>query len=289
MISVLILTKNEAADLPGCLDSISWCNDIHILDSYSEDATTSIALARGAKVAQRQFDGYASQRNAGLQLPFRYEWILILDADERLPESSYEMLVEAVKKDGNHINAFSLRRKDYWNNSWLKHAQLCPSYTRLLKKGKGTYIREINEVLLVEGPVKQLPVTIEHFPFSKGLYHWQKKHIIYATMEAEHWLNDTYVFSWQKALFSSSFTERRFHLKGLFYQLPARPFIKWCYMMLVKLAFLDGWNGIAYVGLQTIYEQMIILKYRKLKRSKTINQYSENTIKYPDTPDGSLQ
>jgi len=66
MISTLILTYNEEQDLSGCLDSISWCDDIHVLDSNSTDATREIAAARGAHVTTRTFDNYAAQRNAGM-------------------------------------------------------------------------------------------------------------------------------------------------------------------------------------------------------------------------------
>ena len=83
MISVLILTHNEEQDLPGCLDSVAWCDDIHVLDSESMDRTAEIARQRGATVTTRRFDNYAAQRNAGMRLPFRHAWVLVLDADER--------------------------------------------------------------------------------------------------------------------------------------------------------------------------------------------------------------
>ena len=72
MISILILTKNEERDLPGCLASVAWSDDVHVFDSLSTDATAEIAKAAGATVATRPFDGYASQRNAGLALPFSF-------------------------------------------------------------------------------------------------------------------------------------------------------------------------------------------------------------------------
>ena len=71
MISVLILTRNEQQDLPGCLDSVSWSDDIHVLDSYSTDTTVALARAAGAHVAQRTFDDYATHRNFGLQIAFK--------------------------------------------------------------------------------------------------------------------------------------------------------------------------------------------------------------------------
>src|SRR5579875_1614057 len=84
MISVLILTRNEEQDLPGCLASVAWSDDVHVFDSMSTDRTGAIAREHGAHFTQRVFDNYARQRNAALEtLPFRYPWIFILDADER--------------------------------------------------------------------------------------------------------------------------------------------------------------------------------------------------------------
>ena len=83
MLSILILTKNEEQDLPGCLQSVAWCDDVHVFDSFSEDQTIAVAEHYHAKISQRRFDNYAAQRNAALTLPFLHEWILILDADEQ--------------------------------------------------------------------------------------------------------------------------------------------------------------------------------------------------------------
>src|ERR1700754_747137 len=93
MISVLILTRNEQQDLPACLASVSWSDDIHVFDSNSTDATREIAKAAGAQVHTRTFDDYAAHRNAALTtVPFKHPWVFLPDADERpTPELSREM------------------------------------------------------------------------------------------------------------------------------------------------------------------------------------------------------
>ena len=109
MISVLILTRNEEKDLPGCLESVSWSDDIHVFDSFSEDRTVEIARTHGANVVQRAFDGYASQRNAALRgLPFRYEWLFMLDADERPTPALVEEMHAAVAHPRSGLNAYRL-------------------------------------------------------------------------------------------------------------------------------------------------------------------------------------
>ncbi|MFY0256282.1 glycosyltransferase family 2 protein [Chitinophaga sp. 30R24] len=267
MVSVLILTKNEEQDLPGCLESVSWCDDIHVLDSYSSDATVSIAEEKGVFITQRMFDGYASQRNAGLALDFKYNWIFILDADERIPIALHRIIIEGIKRAGDNVAGFRIRRRDFLGHSWLKYAQLSPFFIRLVKKGKVYYHREINEVIEADGLIEELDGYFDHYPFSKGYRHWLEKHNTYSTMEAERWVEEQrgcFYFSWRKALFAKDFTERRFHQKGLFYKMPCRPLIKWIYMVFVRKAFLDGKAGLTYAALQFAYEYFIVLKTREI-------------------------
>lgn len=266
MISVLILTRNEEKDLPGCLDSVAWSDDVHVFDSFSTDATAEIARHRGVNFVQRKFDGYASQRNAALDgLPFKYNWIFLLDADERpTPELAREMpLVAAAATDD--VGGFRMRRRDYFQGTWLKHAQISPYYIRLVRRGRARYTREINEVLEVDGRVEELAAPLDHFPFSKGIAHWVEKHNAYSTMEAEVVARGLSLADakWKTALFEKDFHARRRAQKALFYRMPARPLIKWLYMMFARGAVLDGRAGIAYSNLQAMYEYLIVMKTRE--------------------------
>jgi glycosyltransferase involved in cell wall biosynthesis len=272
MISILILTKNEEQDLPGCLASVSWSDDIHVFDSFSEDQTIIIAKHAEAIVTQRVFDGYASQRNASLNLKFKYDWVFILDADERIPLELVPKLLENVNFADKDTDGFRIRRKDYLGNTWLKYSQISPFYIRLVRIGKAHYHREINEVLLVEGNVEDIDGYFDHYPFSKGYSHWLDKHNSYSTMEAKRWLEEQTTnekFSFKKAIFNKDFSEMRYHQKGLFYKLPGRPLIKWFYMVIVRRAFLDGSAGFTYATLQSIYEYFIVLKSKELLRQKS--------------------
>lgn len=270
MISVLILTYNEAADLPGCLQSLEGCTDVHVFDSYSNDDTVRIAESMGAKVYQRPFDGYASQRNAALDTClFVHSWILVLDADERLPQDMFRKISDVVSNAEEHVAGFRMQRRDYFEGRWLKHAQLTPSYIRLFRKGKARYHREINEVVEIDGAIMSLPYHFDHFPFSKGLAYWLERHIKYARKEAERWRleqEEEIPFSIRKALFSGNLQQRRYHQKGLFYRMPCRPMLKWCYMIFVRVAWLDGRPGLRYAWLQTIYESWIVSFAKEQKR-----------------------
>src|SRR4051794_9514071 len=98
MVSVIILTKNEETDLPKCLNSLSWCNDVHILDSGSADQTVNIALDYGVQVLSHPFESFGKQRNFALDnFNILHEWILFLDADEVVTEKFYSVIHQAIR------------------------------------------------------------------------------------------------------------------------------------------------------------------------------------------------
>ncbi len=273
MISVLILTKDEAQALPECLDSIAWSDDVHVLDSASSDGTQQIARDLDAHVTERIFDNYAAQRNAGLALPFRHDWVLILDADERPSRELSADMLRAVVSAPTNVVAFRIRRRDYLWGTWLKHAQLTPTYVRLVRRGRARYVRAVNEILEADGAVADLQPPLEHYPFLKGISWWIDRHNRYSSAEAELLAAGvaTAQASWREALFGKSLQERRAAQKAIFYRLPARPLIKWVYMMFVRGAVLDGPAGWTYATLQSFYEYMIEVKRREiLKRARGV-------------------
>ena len=124
----------------------------------------------------------------------------------------------------------------------------------------------------MEGLIGDLKEPLDHFPFSKGMAHWIAKHNTYSTMEAELIVRGQGLLrpSWRSALRDPDFHTRRLHQKALFYKLPARPLLKWLYMVVVRRSFLDGWAGMTYATLQAIYEYFIVLKVNELKRKSPV-------------------
>jgi glycosyltransferase involved in cell wall biosynthesis len=271
MISVLILTKNEEQDLPGCLDSVRWSDDVHVFDSISADRTVEIAQAAGACVTQRQFDDWSSHQNWGLaHIPFRHPWVLYIDADERVSPELSISLRNAVKNPEANI-AFRVRRRDFWGKQWLKHAVASSFYIRLFLPQHVRYERLVNPISIPDGPVGELEGFLDHFPFSKGVSHWLNRHNSYSTFEAQQILRNRAQqkpFSLKQAFFSKDPNERRFHQKELFYRLPARPLLKFFALYLGKRGFLDGRAGFDYGMLQAFYEYMIVLKTNGLNGSQ---------------------
>lgn len=276
MISVLVLTKNEEQDLPGCLKSVEWCDDVHIYDSLSTDSTVQIAEKAGAKITQRQFDNWASHQNWGLKnINFKYSWVLYIDADERVSDGLRDALLKFNSSE-DKVVAYEIRRRDFaWDGTWLKHAQISPFYLRLFKPDKMRYERLVNPLSIPDGPVGRVSGYLDHYPFSKGIQFWLSRHLGYASMEAQtriEDMNNATSFSLSKALFSKDLTVKRYHQKGIFYKMPMRPFIKWLYMVIVRRAFLDGNSGIIYSTLQSIYEYVIVLKTKELVERNKLEQ-----------------
>lgn len=272
MISVLILTKNEEQDLPRCLKSVSWCDDVHVFDSFSDDRTVEIAKTAEVKVTQRKFDNWAAHQNWGLSnIKFKYDWVLYIDADERVSPSLKQELLN-FKPDITNAVAYEIQRRDFaWNGTWLKHAQMSPYYLRLFRPDKMRYERLVNPVSIPDGSTSRLNGFLDHYPFSKGFRFWWQRHLGYADMEAAMRIADLdkgTLFSVRKALFGQDFSERRYHQKGIFYKLPGRPLIKWFYMVFWRLSFLDGQAGLTNATLQAIYEYFIVLKTKELLRKQ---------------------
>jgi glycosyltransferase involved in cell wall biosynthesis len=267
-VSVLILTQDEEQDLPGCLDSVAWSDDVQVLDSGSRDRTVEIARERGATVTVRAFDSFAEQRNAGMALAFRHPWVLVLDADERPTSLLSAEIQQIVRTAGPEMSGFRMRRRDFLWGTWLKHAQMSPYYVRLLRVGRVHYSRAINEVASVDGKVGQLIGDLDHLAFSKGISHWVTKHNRYSTVEARLLADGeaTRSASLRQALFGKDFHTRRVAQKALFYRLPLRPAIKWMYLMFVRGAFLDGHAGVVYAGLLSFYEYLIEVKRQEIVR-----------------------
>lgn len=274
MVSILILTKNEEQDLPECLRSVAWSDDVHLYDSLSTDRTLQIAESFGAKITSRKFDNWSAHQNWGLaNIRFKYPWVLYIDADERVSDGLRQAAIEAAKKDAPE-SAFRLRRRDFFTDgTWLEHAQISPFYLRLFRPGKMRYERLVNPVSIVDGPIGEIDGYLDHYPFSKGVGFWLERHIKYADLEAKTILENRAKggkFSLAKAFTSKDFTEKRFHQKELFYRIPGRPLIKFFYMMVLRRAFLDGRAGITYAALQSIYEYFIVLKQREFESRKPL-------------------
>jgi glycosyltransferase involved in cell wall biosynthesis len=266
-VSVLILTLDEAINIAACIDSVSWSDDIVVLDSLSRDDTRDIATKLGARVVQRAFDNWSAHQNWAVQnIEFRHPWVLYLDADERCTAELRDEVLRRATAVAPEA-AFRVRRKDFFMGRWLKHAQLYPTWlVRVFRPRRIQYERLVNPVARVDGDIGMLDGHLLHYPFSHGIAHWIARHNRYSDMEAVEARRARTSNGGAGRLLSSDPNERRRALKDLFFKLPARPAVKFLYYYAWRRGFLDGRAGLTYATLQAFYEYMIRCKERELGR-----------------------
>ena len=270
-VSVLILTKNEEVNLPHCLSSLQWCDDLVVLDSFSTDLTTEIARNAGIRLFQRKFDDYANQRNYGLkEIQYKHQWVLMVDADEKVPDELVREIGEALASCTAEVTLFRLRRKDFLLGRWIKHSSSYKAlwFGRLMRIGRVWVERAINEEFHTDGKVAFLQSSLLHYPFNKGFHEWLEKHNRYSSMEAELKFYKG-VYPWKlNDFWHADPAVRRKALKALVYSMPARPLIMFAGLYFVKGGILDGRSGFTYCMLKGIYEYMIDCKLQELTRRK---------------------
>ena len=265
-VSILILTLNEEINLADCLDSCAWCDDIVVFDSNSTDKTLDIAQVRGARIYTRTFDNYAAQRNAALHdVSYRHPWVLMLDADERVPKDLVDEINRVIANVADGDAMFLVRRKDFFFGKWLRRSSGYPTwFGRLVRPTRVHVEREINEEYVADGGVGRLAAHLEHHPFNKGITWWFERHNRYSSMEALSLAKErTRPVEWRGCLTADPLRRRR-TLKQVAYRLPGRPILVFCYLYILRLGLLDGLPGLRYCLMRMCYEFMIDLKSREI-------------------------
>jgi len=136
-LSVAIITKNEEENIRACLQSISFVGQIVVVDSGSNDATLSIAAEFGCEIYSEQWRGFGLQKQSAID-KCRHPWILVLDADERIPPGAADIIRKIVTDSNVKESGFSFPRKNYFQGRWIKHAGWWPDrIVRLFRKEKG--------------------------------------------------------------------------------------------------------------------------------------------------------
>lgn len=289
MVSCLIYTLNEEVNLPHCLGSLGWCDDIVVVDSFSTDATEAIARDAGARFVQHPFTGFGDQRNWSLDsLPLKYPWALVLDADERVPPELASEMARRLSDVRDDVAAFRLRRRFHLWGRWLRHSSLYPTWVvRLVRVGNVRYVnRGHAETQEVDGRTESLEhdlIDENH----KGLEDWWARQNRYSTQEALFELAQPGA-SW-RGLFSGDPLRRRAALKALARDLPGRPLWYFLYSYLLRLGFLDGADGFRFCAMKAMYQAMIALKKRELRAGRPTPPGSVSRRPATDVLDRALQ
>jgi glycosyltransferase involved in cell wall biosynthesis len=270
-VSVLVPTLNEELNLPECLKSlVDWADEVWVVDSFSSDATLEIAKAHGAHVVQHAFESYSRQKNWALDtLPFRNEWVLIVDADERLtPELRCEI---EPALGSNAYDGYYLNRRVIFLDTWLRHAGWYPSWNlRLFRHRLGRYDdREVHEHVVLNGRVGFLRADLLHDD-QRGFDAFIARHNRYSTLEAAA------RFKAERdapdrarlpiSLLASPVQRKRFLRERIWPLLPAKPLVLFLYMYLVRRGFLDGRAGLVLCVFHAFQEFTVGVKLAELRR-----------------------
>lgn len=163
-LSAAVITKDEEKNLPGCLKSLSFADDIVVVDSGSTDKTIEIAKEFGCRVFVEDWKGFGPQKNSAVD-KCKHEWVLLLDADERVPYETKETIEKALDKPT--AEAYRFRMKHFVHGNWIKHAGYWPDWhIRLINKTKGSFLGMTHEKWVTAGRVHDLNAHIEHHAFS---------------------------------------------------------------------------------------------------------------------------
>jgi glycosyltransferase involved in cell wall biosynthesis len=166
-LSVAIITRDEEENLPSCLKSVAFAEQIVVIDSGSADGTVKIAEDFSCDVYQEAWRGFGPQKQAAID-HCRMPWVLVLDADERIP-SETSAVIEKIVDGGGNAAGYSFPRRNYFQGRWIRHAGWWPDrVVRLFEKGKGEMTgARVHEAVIVSGLVEPLDVPIDHFTESR--------------------------------------------------------------------------------------------------------------------------
>ncbi len=272
-IAVIVLTRDEELNLDACLESIaSWVGELFVLDSGSRDGTLEIAKRHGARIFEHDFETHARQWTWALaNLPIMHEWVLGLDADQRITAELRQELAALFVSEENvrSVNGFFIKRRQVWRGRWIRHGAYYPKYLLKLFRNARVQLDErdlMDHHFYVQGATRNLQHDlIEENVKENDLQFWIEKHNRYAPLLArEEFLKRQRVKETpiRAALFGNP-DERTLWLKQRWYSLPlyVRPFLYFSYRYILRLGFLDGTQGFLFHFLQALWFRVLIDVY----------------------------
>ena len=258
-LSVVILSHNEAANLPRCIGAVRRCADVVVLDDGSTDGSPAVARRAGARVVEHPYTSFADQRNwAMAHAQLRQDWTLHLDADEVMTPASLDEIARTLP-GWSPRQVGCIARKVMLDDRWLRFSADYPVHVQRLvhRDGPRYVMRGHGEI--VDAPAEDdvfLDEPMLHYVCSKGWPDWWARHRKYARAEAERIRKGLPPVSWRD-MWSSNRTFRRAAARSASYHIPGRPFFRFVYAYILRLGFLDGRPGFDFCRAMARYERMI--------------------------------
>jgi glycosyltransferase involved in cell wall biosynthesis len=287
-LSILIPIKNEALNLPRCLASISWADEIIVVDSQSTDGSNEIAEAHGVSVVQFHFNGtWPKKKNWALEkVRFKHEWVFILDADEVMPPGAEAEFRQIVTDPGHPADGYWINRRFMFLGKWLEHAYYPNWNLRLFRHRLGRYEKltgmdtasgdnEVHEHVVVSGKTGRLRCEMDHYAFP-SVQVFVEKHNRYSNWEARVALERSLTGTSQSLQIRDVRLPR--HLKQMAQHLPCRPLLRFLYVYFWQFGFLDGIAGYHFARLHAVYEYLCVVKTVELKQAKSRPSEGVNSL-----------
>ena len=238
-LSVLVTTRDEAANLPACLDSVTWADEVLVVDSGSTDETVDIARRHGARVEHKEWLGFGRQKQYAVSIA-RNDWVLCIDVDERVTEPLARSIRAAFAS--RRYRAYRMARRNRFLGVWLAHGEGYPDWTlRLFHRASASWSNdEVHEAVLTTAEVGRLEGDLLH-DSAEDIGTYIAKQNRYTSLHAE-------------ALYRQG-------VRAAYWRLVTSPFVRFLKFYVIRLGFLDGGPGFAHIaiGCHTSF-----LKYLKL-------------------------
>jgi glycosyltransferase involved in cell wall biosynthesis len=165
-LSAIVITRNEAAKIEACLDSLAFCDERIVVDSGSDDATVALAEAKGARVVFHEWKGFGAQKNFALEQASG-DWVLSLDADERVSPELAGQITEAIS--AAQADGYEMPRLSTFCGRPMRHSGWYPDYVlRLFRRSRARFSDDlVHERVICDGPVRRLSVPLTHHPVER--------------------------------------------------------------------------------------------------------------------------
>ena len=267
-IAAVVLTLNEETDLPRALRSLAWCDELLVVDSGSTDRTHEVAQHFGARFVQhiqRQPFQITAQRNWALDhAGLKSDWVLFLDADEEVGLELANQIQSSICRPTSS-NAYELTPRYWFFGKWLKLTQGYPNWhPRLLKLGKARFEGGVWESFSHGTLSGRIHIPYEHYAFSKGCDDWLERHRRYASWDAKQileYLDDRSSF---KRIHTRAIITRTIMSELWWLRPPMRFFQKY----FLQAGFLEGWQGLLFALMMSMYDLLTVIKTIELIRKK---------------------